>query len=296
MTAGAHRDSADAWIVVEEPGIQSLVQDLGRPGHAHLGVPTSGAADRASLAEANRLVGNRPDAAGIEVTVGGLVCRVTRRTLVAVTGAACPVIVDGRAWAGATAGWLESGARLELGPATAGHRAYVAVRGGLDVERVLGSRSTDTFGGLGPDPLHAGQRVPLGVARGEVPDVERAPRVPPTAGTVHVRILPGPRADWFADRAHARLAGARWRVGMSSTRVAIVLEGPGLPRRIPGELPSEGLVRGAVQVPPGGPAAVMLADHPVTGGYPVLAVVVDRDVDLLAQARPGQAVRFTPAR
>ncbi|WP_309229482.1 MULTISPECIES: biotin-dependent carboxyltransferase family protein [unclassified Blastococcus] len=273
------------------PGPLATVQDLGRPGRAAIGVTRSGAADAASAALANRLVGNRPEAALLEVTAGGLRLRAGRTVLVAVTGAPLPVAVDGRPAPFAAPMTLPPGAVLSLGTPWAGLRSYLAVRGGIDVPPVLGSRSTDTLSGLGPPPLTAGTLLPVGDLAADEPVVDVAPVGPPPDRPV-LRVLPGPRRDWLDDAAWAALTTQEWAVAADSDRVGLRLTGPRLARAREGELPSEGLVAGAVQVPPDGAPVLFLADHPVTGGYPVLAVVVTADLPLAAQLRPGDGVRF----
>jgi biotin-dependent carboxylase-like uncharacterized protein len=282
-------------LTVLAPGPRATVQDRGRPGWASIGVPVSGAADRAAHDLANRLVGNLPGAATVEVTAGGLRLRAERPVLVAVTGAAAPLDVDGRPAAANAPLSLPPGTVLGLGTPARGLRSYLAVRGGVDLPPVLGSRSTDTLSGLGPAPLAAGDRLPVGTLAGEQPLVDVAP-----VGSVPerpvLRVLPGPRRDWLEETAWAELTGEEWTVTADSDRVGLRLTGPRLARARTDELPSEGLVAGAVQVPPDGGPVLFLADHPVTGGYPVLAVVVTADLPLAAQLRPGDAVRFRPAR
>ncbi|MFE5211826.1 biotin-dependent carboxyltransferase family protein [Streptomyces sp. NPDC056600] len=277
-----------AALEVLATGPLATVQDLGRPGLAAVGVGLSGAADRGSLRLANRLVGNEEGAAGVEVTFGGLSVRALRPVTVAVTGAVCPV--DGGAVNAVT--HLAAGSRLTLGTPAAGLRSYLAVRGGITVPEVLGSRSWDALAGLGPEPLAVGDVLPAGPASGPPPCVDLAPVAAPTAGEVLLRVLPGPRDDWFPPSAVRELLSATWTVGAASDRVGMRLDGPALERVREGELPSEGMVPGALQVPPGGRPVLFLADHPVTGGYPVLAVVLRRDLDRAAQARPGQPLRF----
>ena len=282
-------------LTVLAPGPFSTVQDGGRAGWAAIGVPRSGAADRPAAELANRLVGNRPAAAVLEVTAGGLRIRAERAVLVAVTGAPVPVTIDGRAVSFAGPVPVPSGAVIGLGNPRTGLRSYLAVRGGIDVPPTLGSRSTDTLSGLGPAPLTTGVRLPVGTDAGEEPIVDIAPVGAPPDRPV-LRVLPGPRRDWLADDAWPVLLGAEWRVGADSDRVGLRLAGPRLRRGRDEELPSEGLVPGAVQVPPDGAPVLFLADHPVTGGYPVLAVVVTADLGAVAQLRPGDVVRFRPAR
>ena len=281
-------------LTVLAAGPLATVQDLGRPGWAAIGVPRSGAADQASHALANRLVGNRPEAATVEVTAGGLQVRAARTLLVAVTGAPASVRVDGRSGPLDAPLTLPAGAVLALGTPAVGLRTYLAVRGGVAVRPVLGSRSTDTLSGLGPAPLRAGDELPVGDLVGDEPFVDVAPVARPTAEPV-LQVLPGPRRDRLADDAWGLLTSARWTVSGDSDRVGLRLTGPALRRAGNTELPSEGLVPGAVQVPPDGAPVLFLADHPVTGGYPVLAVVRTADLGAVAQLRPGDSLRFRRA-
>lgn len=278
-------------LTVLAAGPLATVQDRGRCGHAGIGVPRSGAADAAAADLANRLVGNLDSAAVVEVTAGGLRVRAERTLLVAVTGAPAAVIVDGRPAPSGAPFTLAAGSELGLGTPTVGLRTYLAVRGGIDVPPVLGSRSTDTLSGIGPAPLAAGDGLPVGDLRGEEPFVDVAPLRHPSPAPV-LRVLPGPRRDWLDASAWADLTSRRWTVTANSNRVGLRLDGPRLARERDDELPSEGLVAGAVQVPPDGAPVLFLADHPVTGGYPVLAVVTTADLPAAAQLRPGDVLRF----
>lgn len=280
-------------LEVVRAGALTTVQDLGRRGFAHLGVPRSGAADQPALRRANRLVGNPPVAAGLETTLTGCAVRFDADARVAVTGAPAAVTVDGREVPHGAAASVPAGAVLEVGAATAGVRSYVAVAGGIAVAPVLGSRSTDTLSGLGPARLADGTRLPVGDAPADLSGATQSPPPPgaPTGDHVRVRLRGGPRADWFTPGALAVLTSSAWTVSPASNRVAARLDGPALERAVGGELPSEGLVLGAVQVPSDGRPLVFLADHPTTGGYPVIAVVEVEDVPLVAQARPGARIR-----
>jgi biotin-dependent carboxylase-like uncharacterized protein len=267
-----------------------LVQDAGRPGHAAIGVGVSGAADRSSYALANRLLGNAPGAAALEVTLGGLEVEATGVVWVCVTGAPAPLTVDGRAEPTGAVLALRPGQRLRLGLPATGLRSYLAVRGGVDAPSLLGSRARDTLARLGPEPVRAGDRLGAGQdGTGEM----LVDAVPPMTydDRPALRVVPGPRADWVTDA--DRLVEQAWRVGAASDRIGLRLEGdPFAPAPGKGELPSEGALRGAIQVPPGGGPVVFGPDHPVTGGYPVVGVVVDADTDRLAQLRPGEELRF----
>lgn len=268
------------------------VQDRGRRGLAHVGVPRGGALDAPAAALANRLVGNDAAAAVLEVLLGGLRVRAGVDCWVAVTGAPVPLEVDGVPRAHGRAEWLPAGATLSLGTPAAGLRSYLAVGGGLAVAPVLGSRSTDTLAWVGPPPVAAGSVLPLGEPYGE-PRPMDSPHVPRPGP---LRVTAGPRADWFDADALDRLCAATYVVAADSDRIGLRLQGPPIPRRRAGELPSEGMVLGAVQVPPSGVPVVFLADHPPTGGYPVLAVVEEADLWQCAQLRPGQELRFTRRR
>lgn len=270
-------------LEVVDAGALTTVQDLGRPGWAHLGVPRSGALDEPALRLANRLVGNPEWAAGLETTLTGAAFRLARAGALAVTGAGCEVRVDGRPAPWGTAISVTAGAEVRIGPATDGTRSYVALAGGVEVAAVLGSRSTDLLSGLGPAPLRPGDRLPIGPAHRPPHGTEAVPR--PSHGTLRVRL--GPRDDWFTSESVETLDGATYAVTADSNRIGLRLSGPVLDRGRTDELPSEGMVLGAVQVPPNGQPVVFLHDHPTTGGYPVVAVVVGDDLPVCAQARPG---------
>jgi biotin-dependent carboxylase-like uncharacterized protein len=281
-------------LTVRAVGASVLVEDLGRTGWAHLGVPRSGALDGPAAGLANRLVGNTGDAACLEVLLGGLAVTTDAGVWVAVTGATCEVRLDGRPQAFGAAVWCPTGSELALGTPRRGLRSYLAVSGGIAVEPVLGSRSTDTLAGVGPPPVRVGDILQVGVAVGP-PAALDTPR-PPPAGPL--RLLPGPRADRVAGDALALLVATSYAVSPDSDRIGLRLDGVPLPMAEGepgdgGELPSEGVVLGAVQVPPDGRPVVFLADHPTTGGYPVVAVVEEDDLWQCAQLRPGEPLRFT---
>jgi biotin-dependent carboxylase-like uncharacterized protein len=278
-------------LTVLEGGPLTTVQDDGRFGQAALGIGRSGACDRASYRLANRLVGNQSGAAVLEATFGGLAIRAEHGVMVATTGARCHSTTPHNAPV-----WLPAGAELRLGPPESGLRTYLAVRGGIEVDRVLGSRATDILAGLGPKKVESGDVLPVGDPAGAMPGVDVAPVVEPAGGELVVEVLPGPRRDWFGDDAWRLLTGQAYAVTSDCDRVGVRLEGEPLERSRTGELPSEGMMRGALQIPPSGTPVLFLADHPVTGGYPVIGYVADDDVDRCAQLRPGQAIRFRDAK
>lgn len=274
-------------LEVTGAGPQVTVQDLGRAGQAHLGVPRSGALDEPAHRLANRLVGNEESAATLECLGGRLAFQPATALTLAVTGAQVSLTVDGRGrdWGNAVS--VSAGALVEVGEATRGLRAYVAVAGGIDVEPVLGSRSTDLLSGLGPDPVGEGDVLPVGAPSGDPAPVDAlAPR---RVGR-EVRLRLGPRDDWFEPRSVEALDRSSYVVGSDSNRIGLRLEGDRIRWRGTDELASEGMVLGAVQVPPGGQPVVFLNDHPTTGGYPVIGVVVPEDLPTCAQLRPGDEV------
>lgn len=283
-----------AALRVLEPGPSATIQDLGRPGWFSAGVGVAGAADPDSLRLANRIVGNEDGAAAIECVLGGLQLRALRAVTLAVTGAPAPITVDGTPAGRASVVHLEQGQRLELGLAVAGMRVYVAVRGGVAVEPVLGSRSRDTLAGLGPEPLQVGDELPVGSPPPRWPTIEVAPVPMITNDPVLVRVQLGPRHDWFL-RPDDLYVGA-WTVTDRLDRVGARLARsdayPPLTRIGDRELPTEGMPLGAIQVPPSGEPVIFLADHPITGGYPVIGVVHRADLGRVAQARPGQQLIF----
>jgi biotin-dependent carboxylase-like uncharacterized protein len=267
-------------IEVVSPGLLLTVQDRGRPGLAHVGVPPSGAADPIAYELGNRLVGNLPGAAALESTLDGPVLRFDGPATVALTGATAVAV---RAFG--------AGDVLQVGRCVHGVRTYVCVRGGIDVEPTLGSCSTDLLTGLGPAPLVAGDVLRIGPEPAEEP----GPRTVPGLGLPDepvLRVVLGPRDDWFTTAAVETLCSVPWRVSPSSNRVGIRLEGPPLERARHGELLSEGLVTGALQVPASGQPILLMHDHPTTGGYPVIAVVRSDDLWLAGQLGPRQHVRF----
>lgn len=282
-----------AALQVDSPGLLALVQDGGRPGHGALAVGPAGPFDRRAHALANRLVGNAADAPVIEALGGGLALTARTAVTVAVTGAAGPVHLDGRGVDRGSPLRMAPGQALRLGPPDAGLRSYIAVRGGLAVPLTLGSAARDTLAGLGPEPLEPGSLLGLADAAASIPVVDHAAvGAPPQEPTV--RILPGPRRDWFDDAAWAALLTGAHRLG-TADRIGLRLEGPSLERRPEArgrELPPEGMVPGAIQVPPDGLPVILGPDHPVTGGYPVIAVVHEDDLGLLAHLAPGSSLRF----
>ncbi|WP_261623966.1 5-oxoprolinase subunit B/C family protein [Nesterenkonia marinintestina] len=302
------RDAPDDRAVLEvvAPGMRTLIQDFGRAGLSDLGVSRAGVADEAAMRQANRLVGNAPGAPVLEVLHGGLTLQARGTAVVAVAGAESPLTVtaeDGsvRRPRLRSPFTLTVGDRLELGAPTAGLRSVLALRGGLSAEAVLGSTSTDTMSGLGPAPLDAGDLLrpaataPHPVGTGEPSTLAARD----DDGAVVLRFTLGPRDDWFGEDEVRRLSDQRWEATQESDRIGIRLtpadeDGGPLERSRDGELPSEGVVRGALQMPPAGTPVLFLNDHPVTGGYPVIGVVVAEDMHHAAQLAPGDLIRLAP--
>jgi KipI family sensor histidine kinase inhibitor len=317
------------------PGMLTLLQDLGRPGYASMGVSSSGALDTVSLREANRIVGNASACACLELTFGGLRMRARGEHVIALTGAPVPLTVlspaasDGTPPLTRSVGFgrpfaISAGEELVVGAPTSGIRTYLAVRGGFDLEPVLGSLSTDVLAVLGPDPVVAGTVLPVGTpSRGitavTLPDTlpDTLPQALPDAASspakasdqaapdeaaparadhadVILDVVLGPRTDWFSPDAVESLSAQSWVVSSRSNRVGLRLQGESLTRVIDAELPSEGTVSGAIQIPPNGQPVLFLADHPLTGGYPIIGSVATYHLPRAGQLPPGARIRFRP--
>lgn len=293
-------------LMVLASGMLTTVQDLGRPGLAHQGVSGSGALDRAALRRVNRMVGNTDmsgsGCAGLETVMAGLRIKAMGSHVVAVTAGAIElqihsVVGSERAAPLDTPFVLRDGETLEFRPClgAAGFRGYLGVRGGLAVPAVLGSRSTDLLSGLGPAPLRAGAFLPVvqPFRGGIVGFPEPGPK--PTQVLTVFRYLPGPRSGWFTPESRTKFEQQTWHLSAQSNRIGLRLSGSPLVRTMAAmtaELPSEGMPTGAIQVPPSGLPVLFLADHPVTGGYPVLGVVPREQLDRAAQLPPGAKIRF----
>jgi len=276
-------------LLIEQPGLFTTLQDLGRPGYAHFGVTTSGAVDRSAHIAANRAIGNPASAATLELTLGGLVASLSEGRWMSLTGAPAPVTVDGEPVT-SRAFWLPAGSTLSVGTPHAGMRSYLAIDGGFVAPPVLGSVSWDSLAQIGTPPLLSGQRVAVG------PSSQGSPVAAPArvhAVTPVVDFRWGPRHNVFEQADLALFATQKWRVSTETNRVGVRLEGATLASRH-GSLPSEGAVVGSIQVPPSGEPIVFLADHPVTGGYPIIGVVAEAQLWQLAQATPGMGLRFMP--
>jgi KipI family sensor histidine kinase inhibitor len=292
VAAPRHAAVDDAGITVVKPGLFTTIQDLGRPGHRAAGVPLSGAADPVSLRLANRLVGNPATAAALEITLLGPDLRFERDAVVALTGAVFPGIPSAAAMP------VRAGETLSLGHASTGCRGYLAVAGGIDVEEVLGSRSTFSparLGGLRGLPLAAGDALPVGGAHGNTSRsrVEGRPSLVRPSGTpITLRMIPG---EQFAFAGES-LWSSTHTTSSRSDRMGVRLDGPPLGGgNAAGSLPSVAVLPGTVQLPPDGKPIVLLADAQTIGGYPVIGHVIAADLPLVAQLRPGDRVHWREA-
>lgn len=275
---------------VVDPGVLSLVQDLGRTSYASQGVSRSGAADLASHSLALRLCGNYAWAAGLEVLLGGLVLAVDQSCIVAVTGAPVDVQVDGVLRGQNHAFAVGAGSEIRLSRASVGMRVYLAVRGGFEMPRLLGSCSRDTLGGIGPEPLAVGDLLEIGDLTAEPAWLGVAPVREPTDDIV-LSMAPGPHDDALDATGWTQLLKTTWQVDSRSDRIGIRLSGPALPAPA-SDLASFPVLSGCVQLPGDGQPVILGPDSGVTGGYPVLGVIDQQGLDALAQARPGTRVRL----
>ena len=298
-----HLAAGHTALQVRATGLLTVFQDLGRHGQARQGVSASGAMDQAALKAANRLVGNASNAAALETVGGGLQLRSVGDNVVAVTGADAVLTLttaDGQRWSVPRYEpvALADGDMLAVGQPTAGARCYLAVRGGFAEAPVMGSCATDTLAHVGPAPVAVGDW--LAVQPAPATSVVAAPELPPAdlptlEQEVVLDVVMGPRTDWFTPEAIARFAAQRWQVTPQSNRVGLRLAGEmPLDRAITGELPSEGTALGALQVPPSGQPVLFLADHPLTGGYPVIGCVAPYHLDRAGQIPVGAWLRFNP--
>ena len=290
--------NADAALTIISPGLQTLWQDGGRRGQAKMGVSESGAMDKAAWRNANRLVGNAAQTPALEIACGGFAARAERDLVLAVTGADCALTLNAahplplhQPFA------MRAGDVLRFGPARRGVRSYLAVRGVSAPAPVLASTAFDTLAQVGPAPLRAGERIGLDPqAKPDSVALSVPLRELPAPGEiVTLDIIAGPRTDWFNDSAQRLLTTQVWQVTAQSNRIGLRLAGErALTRSRQQELPSEGTCAGAIQVPASGQPVLFLNDHPLTGGYPVIAAVAPHHLDLAGQIPPGCGIRFNP--
>ncbi len=301
--ATAQASSGVSFTVLAAP-MPALFQDAGRFGQTGQGVSSAGALDQGAFHAANRIVGNPAGATCLEITLGGFSVAASGRTVIGVTGAPCPIEIrdaQGRVEKAETYRpiSLEPGDVVTLGQAPKGMRSYLAVRGGFDVAPVLGSTSTDTLAVVGPDPVTKGAVLEIHSDAGGLTAVSLAETPafahPGADDIVTLDVVMGPRSDWFTQAGLDTLSSQLFRMTPQSNRVGIRLSGDiPLERRDTAELPSEGTATGAIQVPHSGQPVLFLADHPLTGGYPVIATVADYHLDLAGQIPVNAHIRFRP--
>lgn len=297
------------------PGPLSTVQDMGRTGHAAQGYPECGACDKYALALGNLLCGNPENAAAIEMTLTGATVQFDQDTVVALTGASCAPSLDGQRIPLYAPVRVPAGATLETGMFTAGLRAYLCVRGGVDTAPVLGSRSTDMkchIGGLEGRALRRGDRLPIGRSAPGY-DFGRSARAakvlegkpwllrPRTAHSFLpgqavplLRAVPGPQDDAFTDDGLHTFFSEMYTVTTDSNRMGVKLSGPAVASKGGSDILSDGIVEGSVQISSNGQPILMLADHQTTGGYAKIATVIAPDLSAAAQLRPGELAAFRP--
>ncbi|MCM3687090.1 5-oxoprolinase subunit C family protein [Kocuria rosea] len=294
-------------LTIEQPGLLTTVQDLGRRGYYNVGIPQGGSMDQESAQAANKLVGNTAAEAVLECTYMGPAFTVDAPTTIAVTGAAVPVLVNGQEQAPWTRIELAEGDSVKFGVLKGGARFYLAVRGGIDVPEVLGSRSTyaiGRLGGMGGRKLEAGDVVPVGAATGLLPSIEEIPESsrPALGGTQELRMVWGLYDHLLTDEGRRRLVEEEWKLTPVADRMGLRYQGPGvewIEREQPfgaGQDPSNivdaGYAVGSIQIPGGTQPIVLHRDAVSGGGYAMVGTVISADMDLLARATPGTATRF----
>lgn len=281
-------------ILVVRPGMLTTVQDAGRWGWQSLGVPVAGPMDWYSFRLANRLVGNRPDAAALEVTAIGPELLFERPAGIAVTGARFGVEVNGAPVGLDALHEVDAGAVLRFADRRGGARSYLAVTGGIEVPPVLGSRAThlvSAMGGCEGRQLRGGDRLPIGNVSGGPPPGPTAGSLEMPAGGARVRILAGPYEPKADGAGMDRLSGSRYRILPQSDRMGYRLEGPVVAVHAD-DLISDATVPGGIQIPPSGQPILLMADRQTTGGYPIVATVISADLPIVGQLLPGDWIEF----
>jgi len=282
-------------LQIIRPGLLTTIQDLGRYGHQASGVPVAGPMDTFSHRLANQLAGNDPDAATLEVTLIGPELIAEVDTTMAIAGAQFEVTCGDRAVATGASFTVQGGQRIKFGRVLQGARAYLAVAGGVQTRPVLGSRAThlvSRMGGLEGRALVAGDRVPIAAAATPRPARKSIGLTLPSNGRSSLRVMPGPQADWFHSDALKTMTGGSFRISPRSNRMGYRLEGPPLARLREGELISEPLGIGAIQVPAAGEPILLMADRQTAGGYPKIGYVITADLPLAGQLAPGDFIDF----
>jgi len=282
-------------LEIVKPGLLTSVQDLGRYGHQALGVPVAGPMDAFSHRLANQLVGNDPEAATLEVTLIGPELVIEAETTMAIVGALFEATCDGRPVPMGASFAVLRGQRLKFGRIVQGARAYIGVAGGVLTEGVLGSRAThlvSRMGGVEGRALLAGDRLPVMAQPSPRPLRKAIGLTLPTGGRARLRVVPGPQDDWFHADALKAMAGVSFRISPRSNRMGYRLHGPPLSRAREGELISEPVGMGAIQVPAAGEPILLMADRQTAGGYPKIGHVISADLPMAGQLAPGDFIEF----
>jgi antagonist of KipI len=283
-------------IQVQEPGLFTTVQDLGREGFGPLGVSASGAADPISLRLGNRLVGNAEGAAGLEMTLLGGTFVFPDGAVLALTGSDFGATLDGKPVGLWTPVEASPGQVLRLGPTRSGARCYLCVQGGIAVKLFLGSASTHILSGLGGHEgraLRKGDVLKIGEGNGSYRKRALAAKAFEGLSPRKVlRVTPGPQSDWFPESSQRLFCGSAYRVAEESNRMGLRLDGAAIPAPAGGRMISEGIALGAIQVPDGGLPIILFVEQQTTGGYPKIANVISADLHSLGQLRPRDEIRF----
>jgi antagonist of KipI len=286
-------------LVVEHPGLQTSVQDLGRPGYGPVGVSPSGAADPVSLRLANFLVGNPPTAAALEMTLLGGTYIFPEGSVIALAGGDFGASLDGRPLEPYVPHAVMPGGKLRLGQTRSGARCYLAVAGGVHVTPVLGSASTHLLSGLGGfngRALQRGDVLQIGAPTKRLPRRKLAPDARQAFQPRKIlRVTEGPQFDWFLPEAQHSLLHSTFRVTEEADRMGLRLEGPALALRAAKEMISEGVSLGAMQATPSGQAILLFVEQQTAGGYPKIANVIGADLFCIGQLRPRDEIRFERA-
>lgn len=286
-------------IEVQSPGLQTTVQDLGREGFGPMGVSPSGAADPLALRIGNRLVGNAEGAAALEMTLVGGTLLFPERSVVAFAGSDFGATLDDAAVEMWTSVEVRPGQTLRTGPTRTGARCYLCLRGGIEVKLFLGSASTHLLSGLGGydgRALRKGDVLRIGTAGGAF----RTFRKRSVAGSALKQLLPrkvlrvtaGPQSDWFPEATQRAFYAGTYRLAEESNRMGLRLQGPPITSSSGGEMISEGVSLGAVQITAGGLPIILFVEQQTTGGYPKIANVISADLSSLGQLRPRDEIRF----
>ncbi|MEE9365776.1 MAG: biotin-dependent carboxyltransferase family protein [Dehalococcoidales bacterium] len=283
---------------VIQPGPLTTVQDLGRFGYQQYGVPTSGALDSYAFRIGNLLVGNREGAASLEITLFGCQLRALQDTKVAITGANLAATINGEPAPAWESRLIKSGDVISFSRLDSGCRACLAIAGGIDVPEVMKSASTyikAVIGGLSGRPLRSGDTLKAHESTASAP-VTRLPSeyMPAYESRVTLRVILGPQDDCFTEEGIHTLLSSEYTVSTQADRMGYRLEGPRIEHRGDADIISDGIPLGAVQVPGDGLPIILLADRQTTGGYSKIATAISIDIPKVAQAKPGDKIKFTP--